>query len=147
MVQKYIERPLLLDGHKFDMRVYVAVRSFAPLRAAVHSRCALFLSVVAASSHESNNGVPEERRSHLSVLHLTALSCHVLSQLRYYGRVAGGKFSLGADSATDFGSHFTVSWYNEDAVRCGGGTAHTYPTGRARKPPVCRVCARLLTGW
>ncbi|CAK66090.1 unnamed protein product (macronuclear) [Paramecium tetraurelia] len=39
LVQKYIERPLLYKGFKFDLRQWVLVRSFQPLQAFVFSHC------------------------------------------------------------------------------------------------------------
>lgn len=36
LVQRYIERPLTLDGYKFDLRVYVAVTCLDPLRVYVY---------------------------------------------------------------------------------------------------------------
>jgi Tubulin-tyrosine ligase family len=36
VVQRYIADPLLLHGHKFDLRLYVCVTSFNPLEAFVY---------------------------------------------------------------------------------------------------------------
>ncbi|KAF4691106.1 hypothetical protein FOZ60_016209 [Perkinsus olseni] len=50
IIQKYIEHPLLLDGYKFDLRVYVLVMSFNPLEAYIYKEGFARLATVKYSS-------------------------------------------------------------------------------------------------
>ena len=64
VVQKYIERPLLVHGHKFDIRQWVLVTSWAPLQAWFYDDCYLRFAAARYSTadlsigpHLSNNSV------------------------------------------------------------------------------------------
>ena len=43
VVSRYVANPLLINGAKFDMRIYVTVTSFQPLRVFVHEQVNLQL--------------------------------------------------------------------------------------------------------
>jgi hypothetical protein len=42
VISRYIEHPLLVGGRKFDLRIYVLVTGYNPLRAYVHRQVCLF---------------------------------------------------------------------------------------------------------
>jgi len=55
VVQRYIERPLLLDGLKFDLRVYVLVAGCSPLRLYIHEEGLVRLATEPYSTPSSSN--------------------------------------------------------------------------------------------
>ncbi len=61
VVQRYISRPLLIGGYKFDLRLYVAVPSFHPLRIYVHEE-----GLVRFSTDKYNLGTLDNLFSHLT---------------------------------------------------------------------------------
>lgn len=73
IVQEYLKNPLLLNGFKFDMRIYVVVTSFNPLEAFVHREGFARLSTVRFSLdpeqianrfvHLTNSSVQEHSRT------------------------------------------------------------------------------------
>jgi tubulin polyglutamylase TTLL4 len=72
IVQKYIERPLLINGSKFDLRLYVVVTSINPLRVYMHTDgLARFASVKYSEKADTLND---------RYMHLTNYSINKLSQ-------------------------------------------------------------------
>jgi len=56
VVQRYIPNPLLLDGYKFDLRIYVLVTSFNPLEAFIYEEGFVRMSLVRYSSDLADIG-------------------------------------------------------------------------------------------
>lgn len=56
MVSRYITNPLLINGHKFDLRIYVLVTSYEPLKVYVFQEgLARFASETYSSKINKNN--------------------------------------------------------------------------------------------
>lgn len=71
IVQKYVDRPLLIDGSKFDLRLYVLVTSVNPLRAYMHTDgLARFASV----KYSNNADTLNDRFMHLTNYSINKLS-------------------------------------------------------------------------
>lgn len=49
VIQHYVSNPLLVHGHKFDLRIYVAVTCLDPLRVYVYQEGAQLAGAVTAS--------------------------------------------------------------------------------------------------
>jgi hypothetical protein len=67
VVSRYIDNPLILFGHKFDLRIYVVVTSFDPLRIYVYRE-----GLVRFASEKYSNDVFQDEKSKFS--HLTNYS-------------------------------------------------------------------------
>jgi len=64
IISRYIDNPLLLYGHKFDLRIYVAVTSYDPLRVYVYREG---LARFASEKYDSDHTAPDTfKYSHLT---------------------------------------------------------------------------------
>lgn len=64
IAQRYLARPLLIDGYKFDLRVYVLVTSAEPLRMYMYRDCLVRFCTAQYASPTSAN--MQETRMHLT---------------------------------------------------------------------------------
>lgn len=73
IVQRYVERPLLIQGNKFDLRLYVLVTSINPLRVYLHTDgLARFASV----RYSENAATLNDRYMHLTNYSINKLSAN-----------------------------------------------------------------------
>mmetsp|Transcript_63176 Transcript_63176/g.159355 ORF Transcript_63176/g.159355 Transcript_63176/m.159355 type:complete len:717 (-) Transcript_63176:89-2239(-) len=63
IIQKYIPNPLLLDGYKFDLRIYVVVVSYDPLKVYINDEG---LVRIATEKFSSSHDTLESRTMHLT---------------------------------------------------------------------------------
>lgn len=84
IVQRYIHNPLLIGGRKFDLRLYILVTSFNPLKVYVHRRgYCRFASQIYSTE-------PEQMRN--MMMHATNVSLQ--KQSEDYCKERGSKWSL-----------------------------------------------------
>ncbi|XP_075213615.1 polyglutamylase complex subunit TTLL1-like [Lycorma delicatula] len=83
VISKYIENPLLIGGKKFDLRLYVLVTSFVPLKVYLfkHGFCRFCTEKYDTSVHQLDN----------MFIHLTNVS--IQKQGREYNKQHGGKWN------------------------------------------------------
>ena len=90
IAQRYESSPMLIcGGRKFDMRIYVAVKDFLPLEAAVH--CGYY-GRVAALPYSSDSRPSSDATSSAS---------------------PSSKIGGDDDNYSNFSRHYTVSWYGD----------------------------------
>ena len=63
VVSEYISNPLLLNGYKFDMRIYVAITSINPLRIYMYEEG---LARFATCKYSNNTGGKSSKYMHLT---------------------------------------------------------------------------------
>merc|ERR1711865_1131908 len=72
VIQKYVHNPLLIDGYKFDLRVYVVVLSYDPLKVYIAEEGLVRLATTKFSSDLDDLGS--------RTMHLTNYSVNKLSE-------------------------------------------------------------------
>lgn len=92
-VSRYIDNPLLLDGYKFDLRLYVAVTSFHPLRIYVHEEG---LARFATDPYDPDPKHYENHFMHLTNYSINKNSSKFVANADTFVEDAGHKWSMTA---------------------------------------------------
>jgi len=93
IIQRYIANPLLIDGYKFDLRIYVVVLSLDPLKVYVNDEGLVRLAT------EKFSAAPETLTTR--TMHLTNYSVNKLSPAYVQNNDDGGGANKGGDSSSD----------------------------------------------
>jgi len=96
VVSRYISRPLLLDGYKFDLRLYVAVTSFEPLRLYVFDEGLARFSTEQYRHSESASSSLHNHFMHLTNYSINKHSAYFVSNHDAAADDYGNKWSLSA---------------------------------------------------
>jgi Tubulin-tyrosine ligase family len=80
VLQRYLAEPLLLDGYKFDLRIYVLVTSFNPLEAFIYREGFARLStrLYSTSAGDVQNRYVHLTNSSIQVCYICASIKHIL---------------------------------------------------------------------
>uniref|UniRef100_F1KW66 Tubulin--tyrosine ligase-like protein 5 n=1 Tax=Ascaris suum TaxID=6253 RepID=F1KW66_ASCSU len=93
IISKYISNPYLINGHKFDLRIYVLVTSFHPLTAYIYNEG---LSRFASQLYSNSPVTFSQPLAHLTNYSLNKLSDKFIRNERAEDEDSGHKWTLGA---------------------------------------------------
>ena len=92
VISRYVTNPLLINGHKFDLRVYVLVTSYEPLRVYIFQEgLARFASETYTSKIDKNN-----KYMHLTNYSINKKNAKFVQNANCEQDDVGYKWSLGA---------------------------------------------------
>jgi hypothetical protein len=106
VLQRYVGNPMLLDGYKFDLRVYVLVTSFSPLEAFVYERGFARVSSVPYSR--------EVRSTYDKSMHLTN------SSLQKHNKDKGAAVAAAVAAGEGGGTKVSLQWVWQRLAAAGG---------------------------
>ena len=93
VVSRYIENPLLIQGYKFDLRVYVLVTSYDPLRAYIYQEG---LTRFASAAYSTQEGHMQDAYRHLTNYSVNKNSGNFVENSDVRADNVGHKWSLSA---------------------------------------------------
>jgi hypothetical protein len=89
IVSQYIANPYLINGYKFDIRIYVLVTSVSPLRIYIYDE-----GLVRFATEKYNTGNTDNRYIHLTNYAVNKLNKNFIHNTDAFTECEGSKWSL-----------------------------------------------------